>query len=86
MLVFLSPHFGCSYSFLGCLSRIYLAGQSAGAHIGACALLDQAKKEISEGPDELTWKAFQIKWYFALSGGLVGMNWNSRCVFCIQQD
>lgn len=70
-----------SYSLLACLIRIYLAGQSAGAHLGACALLIQAKKQIrseetSEEPVELTWKASQMNAYFALSGGLVDIKWN----------
>lgn len=65
---------GRSYSILECLSRIYLAGQSAGAHLGACALLIQAMKQITEGPAELAWKASQMKAYLALSGGLVYIN------------
>ncbi|XP_057979088.1 isoprenylcysteine alpha-carbonyl methylesterase ICME-like [Malania oleifera] len=49
-------------------NRIYLAGQSAGAHISACALLAQAMKE--SGKEECTsWSASQIKAYFGLSGG-----------------
>ncbi|KAM1919282.1 hypothetical protein FF1_023810 [Malus domestica] len=48
-------------------SRIYLMGQSAGAHISACALLDQAIKE-SKG-ESISWSASQIKAYFGLSGG-----------------
>lgn len=42
-------------------------GQSAGAHIAACALLDQAVKE-SKGEDR-SWNVAQIKAYFGLSGG-----------------
>ncbi|XP_057522304.1 probable isoprenylcysteine alpha-carbonyl methylesterase ICMEL2 [Amaranthus tricolor] len=47
--------------------RIYLVGQSAGAHISACALFEQAIKE-SQGKS-CSWSVTQIKSYFALSGG-----------------
>lgn len=49
-------------------NRIYLMGQSAGAHISACALLNQAIKESREG-DIMSWSVSQIKAYFGLSGG-----------------
>ncbi|XP_021669299.2 probable isoprenylcysteine alpha-carbonyl methylesterase ICMEL1 isoform X2 [Hevea brasiliensis] len=49
-------------------NRIYLMGQSAGAHIAACALVEQAIKETSEG-ESITWSVSQIKAYFGLSGG-----------------
>ncbi|XP_011046784.1 PREDICTED: isoprenylcysteine alpha-carbonyl methylesterase ICME-like isoform X3 [Populus euphratica] len=49
-------------------SRIYLMGQSAGAHISACALLDQAIRE-AKGEESISWSVFQIKAYFGLSGG-----------------
>lgn len=42
-------------------------GQSAGAHIAACALLDQAIKESSG--ERTTWSVSQIRSYFGLSGG-----------------
>ena len=42
-------------------------GQSAGAHITACALMDQAFKE-SRGED-VAWSVSQMKAYFGLSGG-----------------
>ncbi|XWS46444.1 hypothetical protein CRYUN_Cryun14cG0067100 [Craigia yunnanensis] len=48
-------------------NRIYLMGQSAGAHISACVLLEQAIKE-SRG-EKITWTVSQIKAYFGLSGG-----------------
>ncbi|OMO94652.1 Alpha/beta hydrolase-3 [Corchorus olitorius] len=48
-------------------NRIYLAGQSAGAHISACVLLEQAIKE-SRG-ESISWSVSQIKAYFGLSGG-----------------
>ncbi|XP_039059603.1 probable isoprenylcysteine alpha-carbonyl methylesterase ICMEL1 [Hibiscus syriacus] len=48
-------------------SRIYLMGQSAGAHIAACTLINQAIKEASEG--STSWSVSQIKAYFGLSGG-----------------
>lgn len=50
-----------------CPCRIYLMGQSAGAHIAACALLEQATKE-SKG-ESISWRVSQIKAYFGLSGG-----------------
>ncbi|XP_037497095.1 probable isoprenylcysteine alpha-carbonyl methylesterase ICMEL1 isoform X2 [Jatropha curcas] len=49
-------------------NRIYLMGQSAGAHIAACTLLEQAIKEAGEG-ESITWSLSQIKAYFGLSGG-----------------
>ncbi|KAK6134009.1 hypothetical protein DH2020_032251 [Rehmannia glutinosa] len=48
-------------------SRIYLMGQSAGAHIAACALLEQAIKEA--GGEKTSWSVSQLKAYFGLSGG-----------------
>lgn len=48
--------------------RIYLVGQSAGAHIAACTLLNQAIKECGEG-DNSTWSVAQLKAYFGISGG-----------------
>ncbi|XP_022777016.1 probable isoprenylcysteine alpha-carbonyl methylesterase ICMEL1 isoform X2 [Durio zibethinus] len=49
-------------------NRIYLMGQSAGAHIAACTLIKQAIKEAGEG-DSVSWSVSQIKAYFGLSGG-----------------
>lgn len=49
-------------------NRIYLMGQSAGAHISACALLEQAIKESDEG-ESISWSVSQIKAYFGVSGG-----------------
>lgn len=49
-------------------NRIYLMGQSAGAHIAACSLLDQAIKESTEG-ESTSWSVSQLKAYFGLSGG-----------------
>jgi len=43
-------------------------GQSAGAHIAACALLNQAISECGEG-DTSSWSVSQIKAYFGISGG-----------------
>nr|BAK05163.1 predicted protein [Hordeum vulgare subsp. vulgare] len=54
-------------SYGGDPNQIYLMGQSAGAHIAACALLEQAVKE-SRG-EEIYWSVTQIKSYFGLSGG-----------------
>ncbi|KAK9924761.1 hypothetical protein M0R45_033113 [Rubus argutus] len=48
--------------------RIYLMGQSAGAHISSCALLEQAIKE-SKMEESISWSASKIKAYFGLSGG-----------------
>ncbi|KAL0377834.1 UNVERIFIED_CONTAM: putative isoprenylcysteine alpha-carbonyl methylesterase ICMEL2 [Sesamum radiatum] len=48
--------------FGGDPNKIYLMGQSAGAHISACALLRQAVKE-SRG-DNISWSVSQIKAYF----------------------
>lgn len=47
--------------------RVYVMGQSAGAHIAACALLEQAIKEASG--EKTSWSVSQIKAYFGLSGG-----------------
>ncbi|XP_078431458.1 putative isoprenylcysteine alpha-carbonyl methylesterase ICMEL2 isoform X2 [Wolffia australiana] len=49
-------------------NRVYLMGQSAGAHIAACALLAQAKKECGEG-EYSDWSISQIKAYMGISGG-----------------
>ncbi|GAV73293.1 Abhydrolase_3 domain-containing protein [Cephalotus follicularis] len=49
-------------------NRVFLMGQSAGAHIAACTLLEQAMKEAGEG-ESTTWSVSQIKAYFGLSGG-----------------
>ncbi|CAN0870425.1 Probable isoprenylcysteine alpha-carbonyl methylesterase ICMEL1 [Linum grandiflorum] len=49
-------------------NRIYLMGQSAGAHIAGCALVEQAIKETGVG-ENITWSVSQIKAYFGLSGG-----------------
>lgn len=45
-------------------------GQSAGAHIAACALVEQAIKE-SDATQTTTWSVSQIKAYFGLSGGYI---------------
>ncbi|CAN0916288.1 Isoprenylcysteine alpha-carbonyl methylesterase ICME [Linum grandiflorum] len=47
--------------------RIYLMGQSAGAHISSCSLLDQAFRE-AKGEEGLCWSVSQIKAYYGLSG------------------
>uniref|UniRef100_A0A9I9DLJ7 protein-S-isoprenylcysteine alpha-carbonyl methylesterase n=1 Tax=Cucumis melo TaxID=3656 RepID=A0A9I9DLJ7_CUCME len=51
----------------GDINRIYLMGQSAGAHITACALVEQAIKEA--GGEKVSWCVSRIKAYFGLSGG-----------------
>ncbi|KAL6566412.1 hypothetical protein OROGR_002027 [Orobanche gracilis] len=48
-------------------NRIYIMGQSAGAHIASCAILEQAIKEASG--EKTCWSVSQIKAYFGLSGG-----------------
>ncbi|KAJ3695318.1 hypothetical protein LUZ60_000695 [Juncus effusus] len=48
-------------------NQIYLMGQSAGAHIAACALMSRAVKEASG--ENNSWSVSQIKAYFGLSGG-----------------
>ncbi|RDY02363.1 Isoprenylcysteine alpha-carbonyl methylesterase ICME, partial [Mucuna pruriens] len=47
--------------------RVYLMGQSAGAHISSCALMEQATRE--SGKEDCSWSISQIKAYFGLSGG-----------------
>jgi prenylcysteine alpha-carboxyl methylesterase len=54
-------------SYGGDPNQVYLMGQSAGAHIAACALMKQAVKESSGQP--ISWSVTQIKAYFGLSGG-----------------
>ncbi|CAJ1947350.1 unnamed protein product [Sphenostylis stenocarpa] len=49
-------------------NRVYLMGQSAGAHISSCALLEQAARELEKG-ENVSWRISQIKAYFGLSGG-----------------
>ncbi|KDP24366.1 hypothetical protein JCGZ_25662 [Jatropha curcas] len=49
-------------------NRISLMGQSAGAHISACALVEQAIRE-AKGEESISWSVSQIKAYFGLSGG-----------------
>ncbi|RAL40792.1 hypothetical protein DM860_008490 [Cuscuta australis] len=48
-------------------NRIYLMGQSAGAHISSCVLVKQAIKESRE--EVVCWSVSQIKAYFGSSGG-----------------
>ncbi|XP_076893208.1 putative isoprenylcysteine alpha-carbonyl methylesterase ICMEL2 [Bidens hawaiensis] len=47
-------------------NRIYLTGQSAGAHISSCALFLQAINEFKG--ESVSWSISQIKAYFGLSG------------------
>ncbi|KAI4999345.1 hypothetical protein ZWY2020_003934 [Hordeum vulgare] len=54
-------------SYGGDPNQIYLMGQSAGAHISACVLMEQAVKESSGQP--ISWSITQTKAYFGLSGG-----------------
>ncbi|GMP58727.1 hypothetical protein CsSME_00022295 [Camellia sinensis var. sinensis] len=51
-------------------NRIYLMGQSAGAHIAACSLLEQAIKEAGD-VESTSWSVSQLKAYFGLSGGIM---------------
>lgn len=55
-------------SYGGDPDRIYLMGQSAGAHISSCALLEQATRE-TKNRDGVSWSVSQLKAYFGLSGG-----------------
>ncbi|XP_024015194.1 probable isoprenylcysteine alpha-carbonyl methylesterase ICMEL2 isoform X2 [Eutrema salsugineum] len=64
-------------AFGGDPNRIYLMGQSAGAHISACALIDQAIKE-SRG-ESISWSVSQMKAYFGLSGGYNLFNLVEHC-------
>lgn len=50
-------------------SRVYLAGQSAGAHLATCALLMQAEKEITQDPAKLSWRSSQLNACMLISGG-----------------
>ncbi|EFJ08258.1 hypothetical protein SELMODRAFT_170246 [Selaginella moellendorffii] len=56
-------------SYGGNVDRLYLAGQSAGAHIASCALVNQARKEAIHGKCNLLWSATQFKAFFGISGG-----------------
>lgn len=58
--------------------RIYLMGQSAGAHIAACTMVEQAIKEAGEG-ESTSWSLSQIKAYFGLSGGYATL-----VIFCVK--
>ncbi|XP_073020351.1 isoprenylcysteine alpha-carbonyl methylesterase ICME-like isoform X2 [Primulina eburnea] len=53
-------------------NRFFLMGQSAGAHIAACALLEQANKESTGGKN--SWSVSQLKSFFGLSGGYNFLN------------
>ncbi|XP_010925174.1 probable isoprenylcysteine alpha-carbonyl methylesterase ICMEL2 isoform X2 [Elaeis guineensis] len=59
-------------SYGGDPHRVYLMGQSAGAHIAACTLLEQAIKEAAG--ESITWSVSQIKAYVGLSGGYNMLN------------
>nr|XP_029121506.1 probable isoprenylcysteine alpha-carbonyl methylesterase ICMEL2 isoform X3 [Elaeis guineensis] len=61
-------------SYGGDPHRVYLMGQSAGAHIAACTLLEQAIKEAAG--ESITWSVSQIKAYVGLSGGLPSFHEN----------
>lgn len=54
-------------------------GQSAGAHIAACTMVEQAIKEAGEG-ESTSWSLSQIKAYFGLSGGYAALSF--FCVKC----
>ncbi|CAN6478418.1 unnamed protein product [Victoria cruziana] len=51
-------------------NRIYVMGQSAGAHISACAVVEQAMKECG-GATDSAWSITQIRAYFGISGGIM---------------
>jgi prenylcysteine alpha-carboxyl methylesterase len=48
---------------------VFLAGQSAGSHLAACALVKQAQKEALDGPSNLSWSSCQLQGFIAISGG-----------------
>jgi len=56
-------HFG------GDPNRVFLAGQSAGSHLAACAMVKQAQKEVLDGPSNLSWSSCQLQGFIAISGG-----------------
>ncbi|KAK9114705.1 hypothetical protein Syun_021502 [Stephania yunnanensis] len=68
-------------------SRVFLMGQSAGAHIAGCALVKQAVKEYRG--EATSWSVTQLKAYFGLSGGLsTSVEWwldysSSAAGFCL---
>ena len=57
-------------------------GQSAGAHISACTLVEQAVKEAGGEGECVSWSISQIKAYFGLSGGYVFACTLSHAVKC----
>ncbi|XP_024524026.1 probable isoprenylcysteine alpha-carbonyl methylesterase ICMEL2 isoform X2 [Selaginella moellendorffii] len=56
-------------SFGGDPNRLFLAGQSAGAHLSSCALIIQAKKQKLNGRSRVMWTPSQFKMFFGISGG-----------------
>ncbi|KAK9091111.1 hypothetical protein Sjap_024288 [Stephania japonica] len=58
-------------------SRIFLMGQSAGAHIAGCALVKQAVQEYRGEPT--SWSVTQLKAYFGLSGGMMDGEESLQC-------
>jgi acetyl esterase/lipase len=64
--------------------RLFLVGQSAGAHLSACALVSQAKKESEGDGTVLPWKASQFKAYMGISGGWATMHSVSTVAFTRQ--
>jgi prenylcysteine alpha-carboxyl methylesterase len=56
-------------SYGGDPNMVYLAGQSAGAHLASCALLLQAEKELTQDPAKLTWRSSQFNACMLISGG-----------------
>jgi hypothetical protein len=47
---------------------VFLAGQSAGSHLAACALVKQAQKEVLDDPSNLSWSSCQLWGFIAISG------------------
>ncbi|CAM6038254.1 unnamed protein product [Sphagnum compactum] len=56
-------------SFGGDPDKLFLVGQSAGAHLSTCALVWQAVKESEEDGPVLPWKPSQFKAFMGISGG-----------------
>ncbi|URD92843.1 Carboxylesterase family [Musa troglodytarum] len=72
-------------SYGGDPNRIYLIGQSAGAHIAACTILDQAIKECGER-ECTSWSVSQIKAYFGISGGACDLSYQYLFLVSCRSD
>ncbi len=59
----------CTCCCCGKFGRLFLIGQSAGAHLSTCALVWQAVEESEEDGPVLPWKPSQFKAFMGISGG-----------------